>query len=109
MPAEFVDALRQLTQPLEVEEVRSGGRIECQRVYGVVGGADRNGGMAAIGQTDDDIRPRAVADTDDGQLLSAEGMMRMRDRHASQRALGRRGSALAMCRRSQTASSRRRC
>jgi hypothetical protein len=40
-----------------------------------------------------------VADRDDGQLLSAERVMRMRDGHASRRGWGRQGSALGMCRR----------
>ena len=95
MPAEVVDELCQLTQPLEIEEVRSGdGRKGCPRVGGVVGGAERHSGMAAIGQTHDDIRAVTVADTDDRQLLSAEGMMGMRDGHESQSKLGGRGSAL---------------
>ena len=67
MPAEFVDELSQLTQTLEIEKVRSGdGRKGCPGIRGVVGRAERHGGMAAIGQTDDDIRTGAVADTDDG-------------------------------------------
>jgi hypothetical protein len=98
LPAELVDELSQLTQALEVEEVRSSdGRRGCQRVAGVVCRVQRHGGMAAIGQTDDDIRAAAVADTDHGQLLSAERMMGMRDGHESRRGLGRRGSALGMC------------
>jgi hypothetical protein len=35
-----------------------------------------------------------MPDADDGQLLSAEGMMGMRDGHESQSKLGGRGSAL---------------
>jgi hypothetical protein len=98
LPAAFVDELCQLTQPLEVKKVRSGaGRKGRQRVRSVVGRAERHSGMAAIGQTHNDIRPVAVADTDDGQLLSAERVMRMRDGHASRRELGREGSALGMC------------
>jgi hypothetical protein len=98
LPAEFIDEPSQLTQPLEVEEMRSGGgRTRCRRVGGVVGRAERHGGMAAIGQPHDDVRALAVADTDDGQLLSAERVMGMRDGHASRRELGRGGSALGMC------------
>jgi hypothetical protein len=93
-----------LTQTLEIEKVRSGdGRKGCQRVRGVVGRTERHGGMAAIGQTHDDVRALTVADRDDRQLLSAERVMRMRDRHASRRVLGREGSALAMCPPSATA------
>src|SRR5437870_5006525 len=68
LPAVFIDELSQLPQPLQVQEVRSGdGTLGCQRVGGVVGRAERHGGMAAIGQTHDDVRARAVADTDDRQ------------------------------------------
>jgi hypothetical protein len=97
--AEFVDALRQLPQSLESEEVGSGtGRKGCQRVGGVVGRAERHGGMAAIGQAHDDVRTLPAADTDDGQWLSAEGVMGMRDGYASPRGLGREGSAIGVCR-----------
>lgn len=107
LPAEFVEELSQLTQALEVEEVRSSDRRRRrQRVADVVRRVQRHGGMAAIGQTDDDIRAAAVADTDHGQLLSAERMMRMRDGHESRRGLGRGGSALGLCLRSSTVASR---
>jgi hypothetical protein len=97
-PAEVIDALRQLTQPLEIEAVRCGaGRKGYGGLRGVVGGAECDGRMAAIGQPHDDIRPRTVADTDDRQVLSAERVMRMRDGHASRRGWGRGGSALGMC------------
>ena len=99
LPAEFVEELSQLAQALEVEEVRSGDRRRRrQRVAGVVRRVQRHGGMAAIGQTDDDIRAATVTDTDHGQLLSAEWMMGMRDGHESRRGVGRGGSALGMCR-----------
>jgi hypothetical protein len=95
LPTEFVDELSQLPQPVEIEEVRSGaGRKGGQGVHGVVGRAERDGGMAAIGQTDNDIRTYAVADTNNRQLLSAKRMMGMRDGHESRSELGRRGSAL---------------
>ena len=98
LPAAFVDELRQLAQPLEIEEVRSShGSKGCRGGRSVVGRAERHGGMAAIGQPDDDIRTLATADTDNGQLLSAERVMGMRDGHVSRRELGREGSALGMC------------
>jgi hypothetical protein len=97
--AKSVDELSHLPQPLEVEEVGGDdGRKTCPGVRGGVGRAERHGGMATVGQTDDDVGILAVADTDDGQLLSTEGVMRMRDRHESRRESGRRGSALGMCR-----------
>ena len=84
LPAEVVHELSQLTQPLEIEEVRrSVGGTRCHRVRGVVGRAERHGGMATIGQADDDVRTLTVADTDDRQLLPAEGVMGMRDGYAS--------------------------
>ena len=89
LPTEFVDEQSQLTQTLEIEEVRSGdGSKGCQGVCGIVGGAERYGGMAAIGQTHDDVRSFTVADRDDGQLLSVERVMGMRDGHESRRELG---------------------
>ena len=95
MPAELVDALSQVTQPLEIEEVWSvAGSKGCQGVRPVVGGAERHGGMTTIGHAHDDVRMLTVADTDDRQLLPAEGVMGMRDGHASRRGLGREGSAL---------------
>ena len=98
MPAECVDALSQLAQPPEVEEVRSGGGRKGGRgVRSAIGRAEGHGGMAAIGQTDDDVGPLTAADADDGELLPAERVMGMRDGHASRRRLGRRGSALGMC------------
>jgi hypothetical protein len=89
LPAEFVDELGQLTQPLEVEEVGRGHRSQARRRVGsVVGRAAGHGGMAAIGQTHEDVRPLPVADTDDRQLLSVERVMGMRDGHESRRRLG---------------------
>src|SRR5262245_25568095 len=72
-------------------------RKGCREVPGIVGRAEGDGGMAAIRQTHDDVRALAVADADDGQLLSTERMMGMGDRHESQRALGGRGTELGMC------------
>ena len=74
------------------------GRRTRRGVRGSIGNAERHGGMATVGQTDNDVGTLAVADTDDGQLLSGEWVMRMRDGHESRRELGRRGSALGMCR-----------
>jgi hypothetical protein len=48
-----------------------------------------------------------VADADDGQLLSAERVMGMRDDHESRRELGSRGSALGVCPPSATGLPRR--
>jgi hypothetical protein len=108
LPAAAVDELGHLAQSLEIEEMASvSWRKGCREVPGIVGRAEGDGGMAAIRQTHDDVRALAVADADDGQLLSTERMMGMGDRHESQRALGGRGNALGMCRLRETRSSRR--
>jgi hypothetical protein len=95
LPTEVVDELRHQTQALEIEPMRSeNGRKEDRRVGRVVRRAQCDGGMAAVGQTHDDVRAFAAADADYGQLLSAERVMGMGDGHESQRELGGRGSAL---------------
>ncbi len=95
--AEALDVLGHLTQSVEIKQVR--GREGKKRgIRGRVSGAEGDGGVVAIRQTDDDIRALAAADANDGELLPAERMMGMRDRHASRRGLGRGGSALGMCR-----------
>ena len=101
MAAEGVDECGHLTQAGEIEEMSRVGRN--RRVPGVVGGVEGDSAMAAVRQTHDDVRTRAVADADDGQLLSAERVVRMRDGHASRRELGKRGSALGICPRCPTA------
>ena len=93
MVAEAVDALSHLPQALKIEQMRSS-RKGSRGVGGVVRVAEGHGRMAAIRHADDNVRARAVPDADDGQLLSAEGMMGMRDGHESQSKLGGRGSAL---------------
>src|SRR5271166_2317916 len=99
LSAETIDELGHLTQAAEVEQMRSkNGSRRSRGVDRVVCRIDRNGTMAAIGQTDDDVGSLAVADANDRQLLSAERMMGMRDGHQSQREWGRRGSALGICR-----------
>ncbi|SRR5260370_35869351 len=90
-----IDELNQLAQPVEVEQVGgAGGRKGGRGSLRIVRIAEGDGGVAAIGQPDDDVRAFATADADDGQLLSEEGMVRMRDGHASRRGLGQRRSAL---------------
>ncbi len=103
LSAEIVDEQGHLTKALKIEQMRAAnGRRGRRGDDRIVGHAERHGGMAAIGQPHDDVRACAVADTDDGQLLSAERVMGMRDGHASRRELGRGGSALGICRRSTT-------
>jgi hypothetical protein len=63
-----------------------------------IGCIDSHGGMAAIGEPDNDVRVFAMTDGDDRQLLSAERMMGMGYGHESRRGLGQWGSALGTCR-----------
>jgi hypothetical protein len=85
--AEAVDELGQLAQALEIEEMR-GGRKSSRGVGGVIRGAEGDGGMTAVRQTDDNVGALTVADANDGQWLPTEWMMGMCDGHESQRALG---------------------
>src|SRR5215469_14831615 len=85
--AEAVDELGHLPQALEIEQMRSS-REGSRGGDGAVRGAEGDGSMAAIGQAEDDVRVLAVTDADDGELLSAEGMMGMRDGHESRSKLG---------------------
>jgi hypothetical protein len=108
--AEGVDELRHLTQALEIEKMASADwRKRSGGTDAIIGRAEGDARMAAIRQTHDDIGPLAVADADDGQLLSVERMMGVSNRHASRRGLGGRGSALAMCPPSATALLKRCC
>jgi hypothetical protein len=93
MLAEAIDELGHLTQALEIEQMRRE-RKGSRGVGGVICRAEGDSGMAAVGQTDDDVGALAVADADDGESLSAERMVGMRNGHESRRVLGGRGSAL---------------
>lgn len=100
LSAEIVDEQGHLTKALKIEQMRSAnGRRGRRGDDRIVRRVEGDGGMAAIGQTDDDVRALAAADADNGQLLSAERVMGMGNGHQSQRELGGRGSALGICRR----------
>jgi hypothetical protein len=93
--AERVNALGQLAQASEIEQLRGMGRGKRGwGIHGQIGGVESDGGVVAIGEANDDVRVLTVADANDGQMLPAERVMGMRDRHESQGGLGRRGSAL---------------
>lgn len=87
MPPAVIKELSHLTQALEIEEMRSG-RKGCRGSHSTVRRAEGDSSMAAIGQANDDVRVFPVTDADDGQLLSPEWMMGVRDRHESRRGLG---------------------
>jgi hypothetical protein len=78
------------------------GSVDRRQVSGsgfsCVGVAQSDGGMTAIGQPDNDVGALTMTDGDDRQWLSAKGVMGMGNGHESQRNLGRRGSALGLCR-----------
>jgi hypothetical protein len=77
-----------LTQPVEVEEV-----LGCRRrgVFGrggVVGAAQGDGGVAPVGEPDDEVRISSSAEANDRDPLAAEGVMRMSNGDESRRRLG---------------------
>ena len=82
LSAEAVDELGHLPQALKIEQMRSSKKGR-RGGDGAVRGAEGDGSMAAIRQADDDVRALAVPDANNGQLLSAEGVMGMRDGHES--------------------------
>src|SRR5262245_19269299 len=102
--AESVDELRHLTQAPEIKQmISASGRKRDSGIDIRIGRIEGDARMAVIGQLHDDVGLLAAPDADNGQSLSVERMVRMRDRHVSRRGLGRRGSALGMCPRSRTA------
>jgi hypothetical protein len=74
------EELGQLAQSLQIEQVRdrTGRGRDGGRAVRVT---ESNRGVAAVRQAHDDVRVSAVPNADDGQSLSAEGMMGMGDRH----------------------------
>jgi hypothetical protein len=67
VPAEVVDELDHPRQTLEIEQMRSRtGRKGSGRVESQVRRAEGNGGVAAIGQTHDDVGALTAADADNG-------------------------------------------
>jgi hypothetical protein len=84
---EALDELGHLTQSVEIQQMR-GREGRKGRIRRSVRGTEGDGGMVAIRQPNDDIRSLAATDADDGELLPAERMMGMRDRHESGRGLG---------------------
>ncbi len=97
--AKGVEKLDHPTQPVEVEQVRDLRQGDRRRGIGRwLGRVEGDGRVTAVGQPDDDIGMLTATEADDGQLLSAERMMRMGNGHESRRGLGQWGSALGMCR-----------
>lgn len=84
---EALDELGHLTQSVEIKQMR-GREGRKGRNRRRVSRAEGDSGMVAIRQPNDDIWALAPTDADNGELLPAERMMGMRDRHASRRGLG---------------------
>jgi hypothetical protein len=77
-----------LAQAPKVEAVlgcRRGGVVGCG---GVVGATQGEGGMAPVGEPDDEVRISSSAEANDRDPLAAEGVMRMGNGHESRRWLG---------------------
>ena len=83
-----IEQLDDLTQTIEVEQVlgSQGGRISQRR--SVVGAAQGDGGVAPVGEHNNQIRIVPSAKANDLDSLTPKGMMRMRDGDESRRRWG---------------------
>lgn len=68
---------RDPTKPLDRQERHGIGEPTRLRRKAGIGPAQRDGGVTAIGQTNDQVRVRTTANADDVNLLAIERMMRM--------------------------------
>jgi hypothetical protein len=85
------DALKELedlTEAVEIQEVIRAWRGIVLRRRGVVGAAQGDGGMAAVGEHDNQVRIVSSAEADNLDALAAERMMGMGDGDESRRRLG---------------------
>ena len=83
-----IEHLEDLTQAVEIEEViRPRWQILLRRSQ-IIGAAHGDGGMAPVGESDDEIGIVSTPKADDLDLLAAERMMRMGDGDESRRRLG---------------------
>jgi hypothetical protein len=72
---------RQPAHPLGRQERDGRGRRRVGGLGSGIGPAQGNGGVAAVGEADDEVRVDAAPDADDLQSLADEGMERMAHRH----------------------------
>ena len=70
-----------LAQTAEIEEVSSSGGRLRDRWRSIVSEMHGDGGMGAIGQTDDDVRLHPLPDTNHDDLLAVQRVIRMRNRY----------------------------
>ena len=82
-----IEESEDLTEAVEIQEVIRRRGIALVRSE-IIGAAHRDGGMSAVGESDDEIRINPPAETDDLDPLPAERMMRMGDGDESRRRLG---------------------
>jgi hypothetical protein len=86
--SQAIEELEDVAEAVEIQEVlRSRWGILLGRGE-IIGAAQGDGGMAAIGESDDEIRIGSAAESDDLDALAAERMMRMGDGDESRRRLG---------------------
>jgi hypothetical protein len=83
-----IEQLDDLAQPIEVEQVLGspGGRTFQKR--SVVGAAQGDGGVAPVGEHDNQVRIVPSAKANDLDTLTPKGMMGMGDGDESRRRLG---------------------
>ena len=70
-----------VAQTTEIEEVSGSGRRLSDRWRSIVSEMHGDGGMGAIGQTDDDVRIHPLPDTYHDDLLAVQRVIRMCNRY----------------------------
>jgi hypothetical protein len=83
-----LDEEEDAAQAPEVEQVLGERRGQAFERRAVVGAAQGDGGMASVGELDDEVRITAAAEAQDFDALAAEGVMRMGDGDESRRREG---------------------
>src|SRR5262249_37894047 len=78
-PGDLIEEPDDLTQPVEVEEVLGCRRRGVVGRGGVVGAAQGDGGVAPVGEADNQVRILPSTKANDRDALAAKGMMRMGD------------------------------
>jgi hypothetical protein len=83
-----LDEEEDAAQAPEVEQVLGGRRGQAFERGEVVGTAQGDGGMSAIGEPDDEVGITPAAQANDLDALASEGVMRMGDGDESRRRQG---------------------
>jgi hypothetical protein len=103
-----IEELKDLTEAVEIQAMIRRRREIALVGREIIGAAQGNGGMSAVGESDDEIGINSAAETDEFDPLSAEWMMGMGDGDESRGRLGWGGSVLGASPRSVIAWSKRR-